>query len=66
MANLLVDLILTSDDTFGGTWADILGMSQAAIRKRLSRAKRRLYRTLKPTEIVGEVIPITEARGGGS
>lgn len=27
MANLLTDLVLTSDDTFGGTFADILGMS---------------------------------------
>jgi RNA polymerase sigma-70 factor (ECF subfamily) len=46
--------------------ASALGMSEAAIRKRLSRAKRRLHRTLKPTETVGEVIPITEARGDAS
>lgn len=43
--------------------ADALGLSEVAVRKRKSRARRRLQKQLKPTEHVGNVIPITEAEG---
>jgi RNA polymerase sigma-70 factor (ECF subfamily) len=43
--------------------AEALGIKQAAVRKRLSRARRRLRKMLTPTESVAEVIPITEAQG---
>lgn len=43
--------------------AEALGLSEAAVRKRKSRARRRLQKQLGPTEQVGNVIPITEAEG---
>ena len=43
--------------------AETLGISEAAIRKRKSRARRRLQRLLKPTKDSGIVIPITDAEG---
>ena len=43
--------------------AEALGLTEAAVRKRKSRARRRLQKQLEPTEQVGNVIPITEAEG---
>lgn len=44
--------------------AAALGISEAAVRKRKSRARRRLQRLLQPLEGHADVIPITEAEGG--
>ena len=43
--------------------AEALGISEAAVRKRKSRARRRLQKQLEPAGQVGNVIPITEAEG---
>ena len=43
--------------------ADALGISEAAVRKRKSRARRRLQRLLQPPNEPGTVIPIAEAEG---
>ncbi|NNC91312.1 MAG: sigma-70 family RNA polymerase sigma factor [Acidimicrobiia bacterium] len=43
--------------------ASALGISEAAVRKRKSRARRRLQRLLQPREGTAVVIPITEAEG---
>jgi RNA polymerase sigma-70 factor (ECF subfamily) len=43
--------------------ATALGISEAAVRKRKSRARRRLQRRLQPREEFAVVIPITEAEG---
>jgi len=43
--------------------ATALGISEAAVRKRKSRARRRLQRLLQPREEIAVVIPITEAEG---
>ena len=43
--------------------AAALGISEAAVRKRKSRARRRLQRILQPREEHAVVIPITEAEG---
>jgi RNA polymerase sigma-70 factor (ECF subfamily) len=46
--------------------ATALGISEAAVRKRKSRARRRLQRLLQPREETAVVIPITEAGGEAS
>jgi RNA polymerase sigma-70 factor (ECF subfamily) len=43
--------------------AEALGISETAVRKRKSRARRRLQRLLKPQNEPGTVIPIAEAEG---
>lgn len=43
--------------------ANALGISEAAVRKRKSRARRRLQRILEPEQEQGIVIPIAEAEG---
>ena len=43
--------------------ATALGISEASVRKRKSRARRRLQRLLQPREENAVVIPITEAEG---